>query len=403
MLSNRVLSITPSYTIGISSKVNELKDKGLDIINLSIGEPDFNVPYKARVYGIESLNNNCTKYDLVPGLKDLREEICIKLLKENKCHYSADEIVVSSGAKHSITNTLLAITNPGDEVLLPKPYWVSYPETINLVNAKPIFIDTKKDNNFKVTVNEIKNHLTSKSKVIILNNPSNPTGSIYSKDELEDIVDFCYDNNIYILSDEIYERICFNNSFTSIASLSDKAKDITITINGFSKSSAMTGLRLGYSASNKSIAKAISSIQGHLTSHPSLTSQYIGLGSLKYCKNDIDAMVNQYHIRRDLVCKTIDNIPYIDYIYPDGAFYLFIDISKLKDKIKYSHSYSICFCNKLLDDYMVAAVPGIAFGMDDYIRISFATSEDQFLEGLNRLESFINNITSDMNTLNSNL
>ena len=403
MLSNRVLSITPSYTIGISSRVNELKKQGIDVINLSIGEPDFNVPDKAKVYGIESLNNNCTKYDLVPGLKDLRSEICTKLLKENNCDYSIDEIVVSSGAKHSITNTLLAITNPDDEVLLPKPYWVSYPESIKLVNAKPIFIDTKKDNKFKVTVDELKNNLTSKSKILILNNPSNPTGCVYTKDELIDIVEFCYKNNIYILADEIYERICFNDKFTSVASISDKAKEITITINGFSKSAAMTGLRLGYSASNKSIAKAISSIQGHLISHPSLVSQYIGLGVLKNCTKDINDMVKEYHSRRDLVCKTVDSIPYIDYIYPDGAFYLFIDISKLKDKIEYKDSYSIEFCNKLLKDYKVAAVPGIAFGIDDYIRISFATSEDEFLEGLNRLDLFINNIVSNVNTLNTNL
>lgn len=403
MLSNRVLSITPSYTIGISSKVNELKKQGIDVINLSIGEPDFNIPDKAKECGIESLNNNCTKYDLVPGLKDLRYEICNKLLKENNCNYSIDEIVVSSGAKHSITNALLAITNPGDEVLLPKPYWVSYPELIKLVNAKPILIDTRKDNNFKVTINELIDNLTPKSKILILNNPSNPTGCIYTQNELKDIVEFCYENNIYILADEIYEKICFNNQFISVASISDKAKDITITINGFSKSYAMTGIRLGYSASNKSIAKAISSIQGHLTSHPSLVSQYIGLGALKYCDKDIDDMVKKYHSRRDLICKVIDNIPHIDYIYPDGAFYLFIDISKLKEKIEFKDSYSIEFCNKLLKDYKVAAVPGIAFGIDDYIRISFATSEDEFLEGLKRLNLFINNITSNIDIINTNI
>ena len=208
MLSNRVISITPSYTIGISSKVSELKKQGIDVINLSIGEPDFNIPYKAKIFGIDSLNKNYTKYDLIPGLKDLRYEICTKFLKENNCDYSIDEIVVSSGAKHSITNALLAITNPGDEILLPKPYWVSYPESIKLVNAKPILIDTKKDNNFKVTVNDLIDNLTPKSKMLILNNPSNPTGCIYTKYELKDIVKFCYENNIYILADEIYERIC---------------------------------------------------------------------------------------------------------------------------------------------------------------------------------------------------
>ena len=392
MLSNRLSSITPSYTVAISSKVNELKNQGIDVINLSIGEPYFNIPNKAKEYGINSLNNNYTKYDLIPGLKDLRFEICNKLLNENNCIYSIDEIVVSSGAKHSITNTLLALTNPGDEVLLPKPYWVSYPESIKLVNAKPIFIDTKKDNNFKVTVNDLINYSTSKSKILILNNPSNPTGAIYTKNELKDIVDFCYKNNIYILADEIYERICFNNKFTSVASISDKAKEITITINGFSKSFAMTGIRLGYSASNKSIASAISSIQGHLTSHPSLVAQYIGLGALKYCTEDIDNNIKTYHLKRDLICKLIDNIPNIDYIYPEGAFYLFIDVSKLKSKIQYEKSYSIEFCNQLLENYNLAVVPGIAFGLDDYIRISFAGYKDEILEGVNRLSLFINDI-----------
>lgn len=392
MLSNRLLSITPSYTVAISSKVNELKNQGIDVINLSIGEPYFNIPNKAKEYGINSLNNNYTKYDLIPGLKDLRYEICNKLLNENNCNYSIDEIVVSSGAKHSITNTLLALTNPGDEVLLPKPYWVSYPESIKLVNAKPIFIDTKKDNNFKVTVNDLINYSTSKSKILILNNPSNPTGAIYTKNELKDIVDFCYKNNIYILADEIYERICFNNKFTSVASISDKAKEITITINGFSKSFAMTGIRLGYSASNKPIASAISSIQGHLTSHPSLVAQYIGLGALKHCTEDIDNNIKTYHLKRDLICKLIDNIPNIDYIYPEGAFYLFIDVSKLKSKIQYEKSYSIEFCNQLLENYNLAVVPGIAFGLDDYIRISFAGYKDEILEGVNRLSLFINDI-----------
>ncbi|HSQ88607.1 aminotransferase class I/II-fold pyridoxal phosphate-dependent enzyme, partial [Romboutsia sp.] len=212
MLSNRLSSITPSYTIGISSKVNEMKNSGIDVINLSIGEPDFNVPNSAKSYGINSLNNNHTKYDMVPGLKILREEICTKLLKENNCNYSPDEIVVSSGAKHCITNTLLALTNPEDEVLLPKPYWVSYPEMIKLVNAVPVFIETKKENNFKLDPKELHKYITPKTKIIIINNPSNPTGSVYTKEELSEIVDICSKHNIYILSDEIYEKICFNDN-----------------------------------------------------------------------------------------------------------------------------------------------------------------------------------------------
>lgn len=389
MLSDRLSSITPSYTIGISSKVLEMQSSGIDVINLSIGEPDFNVPNKARSKGIESLNENYTKYDMVPGLKILREEICKKLSNDNNCNYSIEEIVVSSGAKNCITNALLALTNPNDDILLPKPYWVSYPEMIKLVNANPVFIETKRENYFKVTVEELRNSITAKTKLLILNNPSNPTGVIYTKKELIEIVDFCFENNLYILSDEIYEKICFNNKFISVASINEKAKDITITINGFSKSSAMTGLRLGYSASNKTIAKAISTIQGHLISHPSLTAQYIGYSALKECSDDIDNMVNTYKNRRDLICSKLDSINNIDYIYPQGAFYVFIDISSIRNKLNCSNNFSIEFCNLFLEKYNVAVVPGVAFGMDDYIRISFACNESYFLEGVDRLNKFI--------------
>ncbi|RDY22461.1 pyridoxal phosphate-dependent aminotransferase [Romboutsia maritimum] len=389
MLSNRLLNITPSYTIDISSKVNKMINSGLDVINLSIGEPDFNVPYMAKLHGINSLNNNCTKYDIVAGLEILRSEISNKLNTENNCNYSPDEIVVSNGAKHAITNTLLAITNPNDEVLIPKPYWVSYGEMVKLVNAVPKFIDTKKQNKFKLTQYDLNNSITNNTKLLILNNPSNPTGSVYTKKELMNILDFCLKNNIYILSDEIYEQICFNEEFISIASLSKQAKDITITINGFSKSAAMTGLRLGYSASNKSIAKAINTIQGHLLSHPSQTSQYIAYGALKDCKKEIKTMVNEYKRRRDLITSKLNCLPYIDYIYPDGAFYVFVDISKLSGSFNTTNSFSIEFCNKFLSKYQVAIVPGIAFGMDNYVRISFSCSENLFLEGINRLNDFI--------------
>lgn len=389
MLSNRLNVISPSCTIGISSKVKNMRESGLDVINLSIGEPDFNVPKRAIECGIESLNKNCTKYDLVPGITILREEICKKLLEENNCCYSPDEIVVSSGAKNAITNALLIVTDPGDEVLIPKPYWVSYSEMTKLVNAVPVPIVTDKTNDFKLTSDLLKKHITDKTKMLLLNNPSNPTGSVYTKEELLDIVNVCLEKNIYILSDEIYERICYNDGFVSIASLGEEVKNITITVNGFAKSAAMTGLRLGYTASNKEIAKGISSIQGHLVSHPSLTSQYIGYGSLKYCKDDIDNMVKTYKSRRDLITSKLNTIKYVDYIYPNGAFYVFVDLSQVAEKYKYNESFSIEFCDEFLSKYNVAIVPGKAFGIDEYVRVSYACSEEEFLEGLSRLESFI--------------
>lgn len=389
MLSNRLDVITPSCTIGISSKVKSMKSSGLEVINLSIGEPDFNVPRKAIEYGINSLNENYTKYDLVPGLTILREEICKKLLQENNCHYSIDEIVVSSGAKNAITNTLLAVTDPGDEILIPKPYWVSYSEMTKLVNAVPILIETSKENDFKLTADSLRKHITNKTKMLFLNNPSNPTGSVYTKEELLEITNVCLEKNIYILADEIYERICYNDKFVSIASLGENIKDITITINGFAKSSAMTGLRLGYTASNKEIAKGMSAIQGHLVSHPSLTAQYIGYGALKYCKEDIDNMVKTYKSRRDLITSKLDSMKYVNYIYPNGAFYVFIDLSEVAKKYDYKDSFSMDFCDEFLSKYKVAIVPGKAFGIDEYVRISYACSEEEFIEGLNRLEKFI--------------
>ena len=393
MLSNRLGNITPSYTIGISTKVAELNAKGKNIIDLSIGEPDFYIPEKAKQYGIDSLNDNLTKYNMVPGLKILREEICKKLSIENNCSFSIDEIVVSSGAKHSITNTLLALTNPGDEILVPKPYWVSYPEMIKLVNAVPVFIDTDKANDFKLTRDVLEKYITPKTKMLFLNNPSNPTGAIYTKEELIDIANVCLENNIYILADEIYERIHYNDNFTSISSLGEDIKNISIIVNGFSKSASMTGLRIGYTASSKEIAKAISTIQGHLVSHPSLTAQYIAYGALKECSKDIDDMVNTYKHRRDLVIDKLDKINNLGYVTPDGAFYIFIDLSLYKDKLDFKDSFSIEFCNQLLDKYEVAAVPGIAFGLDDYIRISYACSEEKFLTGIDRLNEFLTSLS----------
>lgn len=385
MLSSRLNNITPSYTIGISSKVRDLKASGKNIIDLSIGEPDLSVPNAAIQHGINSLNENLTNYDLVPGLKILRDELSKKLNLENNCDYTPEEIIVSSGAKNAITNALLAILNPGDDVLVPKPYWVSYPEMIKLVNANPVFIETNKENEFKLTKDILEKSITPKTRMLFLNNPSNPTGAVYSKEELLEIADVCIKNNIYILADEIYERICYKDKFVSIASLSNDIKNITITINGFSKSFAMTGLRIGYSASNKEIAKAISAIQGHLVSHPSLTSQYIAYGALKDCSDSISDMVDIYRSRRNKVVDILNQCNKLNYVTTDGAFYTFIDLSMVKNNLNYTDSFSIEFCNKLLDKYEVAAVPGIAFGMDDYIRISYACSESSFTEGLKRI------------------
>lgn len=389
MLSTRLKNITPSVTVAISSKVKEMKAEGIDVISLSIGEPDFNVPEKAKEYGKKSLDENKTKYDFVPGIIELREEICKKLNNENNISYTPDQIVLSSGAKNSITNVILATTDPGDEVLLPLPYWVSYSEIVKVTNAVPVEVKTKKENNFKLTKDELLSAITDKTKLIIITNPSNPTGAVYTRDELLEIANVCVEKGIYILADEIYEKIRFNDDFVSVASLSDKIKDITITVNGFAKSAAMTGIRLGYTASNREIAKGMSAIQSHIISHPSLTAQYIGLGALRECEDDMQYMVDTYKKRCSIITERLNKIDGIGYVKPAGAFYIFVDLSKVKENFDYKHSFSVEFCEQFLQDEKVALVPGKAFGIDEYVRISYACSEKDFLEGVDRLERYI--------------
>lgn len=391
MLSARSKNITPSFTIGISTKVQQLKQQGIDIISLSIGEPDFLTPAAAKEKAIEAIQQNKTKYDAAAGLGDLRKAIQNKLFHENNISYDVDEIVVSSGAKHAITNALMAILDPGDEVIIPRPFWVSYPEMVKLVGGTPLLLDTKKENQFKVVPQEIENALTHRTKMIFITNPSNPTGAVYTKDELEAIATLCLKHRIYILADEIYEKICYTDSFTSIASLSEDIKSITITVNGLSKSAAMTGWRIGYTATNKELAKAIASIQGHLVSHPSTISQWASVAALTECQAEMREMVKIYKERRDIAVKALSRINDLSFIHPEGAFYIFIDISSLKNKIKWNESFSIAFSNQLLEEAQVAVVPGIAFGMDDFIRISYACDTKDLIEGINRIQTFIQN------------
>ena len=387
MLSKRLDNVSPSVTVGISSKVKEMRANGIDVISLSIGEPDFNVPERAKEYGKKSLDDNKTKYDFPAGILELRQEICKKLKKENNIDYSPDQIVLSSGAKNSITNVLLVTTDPGSEVLLPLPYWVSYSEMVKVVNAVPVEVKTSKKNNFKVTRENLLEAITDKTRLLILTNPSNPTGAVYTREELEEIAAVCLEKGIYIMADEIYEKIRFDDSFVSVASLGEEIKDITITVNGFAKCAAMTGTRLGYTASNTEIAKAMNSIQSHIVSHPSLTAQYIGLGALLECEDDMQKMVATYKHR--LITNRLDKVEGISYIKPSGAFYIFIDLSKVKENYPYEDSFSVKFCEDFLNEERVAIIPGKAFGTDDYVRISYACHEDDFLEGINRLEKYI--------------
>ncbi len=392
LLSRKAQEITPSVTIGISSKVGELKKQGIHVTNLSIGEPDFVTPENAKQAAIKAVEGNVAKYDAAAGLKELRQAIASKLQNENNLDYEFENIIVSSGAKHAITNALLATVNPGDEVIIPKPYWVSYPEMVKLVGGVPVFVDTAFKNSFKLTAEELKSAITDKTKLLFITNPSNPTGAVYTKAELEAITAVCLEHNIAILADEIYERICYVGEYTSVASLSKEIKDITITINGLSKSAAMTGWRIGYTATSVELAKAISGIQGHLVSHPSMISQYAALEAHVSCDEDMLNMVSTYKSRRDEIVKLFDDIDDISIVQPDGAFYIFMNISELRNKVNPKESLSLEVCDRLLEEHQVALVPGIAFGMDDYLRMSYATDMDTIKEGLGKLKAFVDKL-----------
>lgn len=392
MLAKKLKFITPSYTLGIASKVKILRESGEKIINLSIGEPDFYTPEIAKDWAKKAMDGNKTKYDSVSGLKELKQAIIEKFENQNDLYYTESEIVVSSGAKHSITNSLIATLDPGDEVMIPKPYWVSYPEMVKLTGGVPVFVDTQKDNNYKVAPKDLEKALTSKSKMLFITNPSNPSGAVYTRDELLAIGTWCVENNIWIMADEIYERITFDRPFVSIASLSESIKKLTITVNGMSKSAAMTGWRIGYTGSTEELAKAMSAIQGHLVSHPATISQWAAYGAMAFCQSETDKMVETYKTRRDIAVKLLEDAKDIFLVKPEGAFYLFIDLSAYKSFFPEAESFSVAFCDKLLTEKKIAIVPGMAFGMDDFVRIAYACDEKELVAGLEGIKDFLSEL-----------
>ncbi len=395
ILSNVVKNIVPSGTVSINARVLEMIDNGEKIINLSVGEPDFNTPESAKQGAVWALKNNKTRYDKVPGLVELRREICRKLKEENGVDYEIDQIVVSNGAKQCIANTCLTLLNPGDEVLIPEPYWVSYPEIVKICGGVPVFVKTKRENDFMLTAEEIREYATQKTKMIILCNPSNPLGTVHTRDELAAIADVCVEKGIFIMADEVYERICFADEFVSMASISEDAKALTVLINGLSKSIPMTGWRIGYTATAKEIAAAMIKLQGHITSHPSTISQWAGAEALKTCGEYTEMMVSAYKERMEAAVDFIRReMPDVTFIEPKGAFYLFLDISCVKDCFgEDEQPYSTAFTMKLLNEKKVAVAPGAAFGMDGFIRLAYAADKETVLEGLLRMKELIEEIT----------
>ena len=393
LLSKKGLEISPSVTLDITAKAKAMKAKGIDVIGFGAGEPDFNTPENIRKEAIKAIENGLTRYTPASGIIELKKAICEKLRNENGLNYSTDNIIISNGAKHSIYNALMAILNPGDEVIIGVPYWVSYPELIKIAGGKPVYIQTKEDNDFKFTVDDLNAVLNDRTKAIILNSPSNPTGSIYDENELKLIADWAVENNILVISDEIYEKLIYEGEHISIASINDDIKRLTIVINGMSKAYAMTGWRIGYAAAHEDIIKVMSNLQSHTTSNPCSISQYASIAGLLGNQDSVLEMKKHFEERRNYMVDTINSIDGLSCKKPRGAFYIMVNISKVKGRtIKGAIiNSSLDFAKVLLDEGKVAVIPGIAFGDDNYIRLSYATSMENIRVGLERIKNVIEN------------
>jgi len=391
-LSKKSISILPSVTLEITAKAKEMKDKGINVISFGAGEPDFDTPTNIQRAGIKAIEDGNTRYTATSGIIELKKAICTKFKEDNDLNYNVSNILVSNGAKHSIFNAFCAILNPGDEVIVPVPYWVSYPEFVKLADGVTIEVQTKEENDFKYKIEDLESALSGRTKALILNSPSNPTGTAYSKEELKEIAEWAIRNNIFIISDEIYEKLVYDGvEHISIASISERVKDLTIVINGMSKAFAMTGWRIGYAAAHEEIIKVMTNIQSHTTSNASSISQYASVEALLGNQDIIEDMKKHFVERRNYMVNKINNIEGLSCLMPKGAFYVMANFSQLKGKhIKGTEiNNSLDFANLLLDKANIAVIPGIAFGSDDYIRLSYATSMESIVEGLNRLEELL--------------
>ena len=381
-ISERAAQLTPSLTLSIDSKAKAMKAEGLDVCGFGAGEPDFDTPEHIKRAAIEALEAGFTKYTPNAGIPELRQAISDKFAADNGLNYRAGQVVVSNGAKHACYNAILATCQPGDEVVIPAPYWVSYPDMVRLVGAEPVIVPTSERNGWKMRPEDFENAMTPRTKMLIMNSPGNPTGSVYTREELEAIVNVAAEEDIYVLSDEIYEKLFYDDvKPVSIASLSQEAYDLTITVNGFSKSYAMTGWRLGYLAAPEAVVRAVDSIQSHTSSNPSSFSQYGALAALKGDQQPLSDMREEFDMRRNYMFDRLSKISNITAVKPQGAFYILVNISQLG-------LTSQNFADRLLSKANVAVVPGAAFGDDRTVRFSYATSLDVIKKGLDRFQDF---------------
>ena len=391
-LAERVKNLKPSATLAITAKAKELKSKGVDVIGFGAGEPDFDTPENVKQEAIKAIEKGFTKYTVVGGIDELKTAIIDILKKDHGLEYKKEEILVSCGAKHSIYNLTQALFESGDEVIIPAPYWVSYPDQVALTGAKPVIVDTEESNGFKLDPKELENSINSNTTGLILNYPSNPTGATYNKEELSVLVDIALENNLTIISDEIYDKIIYGDEkHTSVCSLSDKAKKSTILINGVSKTYSMTGWRIGFAAGNKDVISAMSKLQGQSTSNPTSISQMAAVEAFSGPQELLDKRLKEFERRKDYIVKRLNEIDGFSCFNPKGAFYVFPSIDGFIGKGfgKNIIEGSVDFTEFLLDEAKVAVVPGIAFGKENHLRISYATSMQNIEEGMNRIEEAI--------------
>lgn len=390
ILSRKAQNIGASLTLALTAKAGELKKEGIDVVSFGVGEPDFNTPKNIIEAATRAMEEGKTKYTATSGIVELKEAIAKKLHDDNGLNYGTKNIIISTGAKQSLANVFMAILNPGDEVIIPVPYWVSYPELVKLSDGVPVFIETKKENDFKVTYDELKSVLSENTKAIVINSPNNPTGSVYSKKDLEVIAKFAEENDLIIISDEIYEKLIYGKEkHISIASLSEDAFKRTVVINGFSKAYAMTGWRIGYAACyDEELIKVMNNVQSHMTSNTNSIAQFAALEALNGDQETIKNMVKEFSLRRELMIELISGIEDLTFIEPKGAFYVMIDVSKVLKKANIKGSME--FANLLLKEENVVVIPGIAFGEDNFIRLSYATSKEEIIKGLKRIKKFVN-------------
>ena len=380
-LSSRITGIAPSATLAVTNQAKAMKANGEQVFGLAGGEPDYDTPDHIKAAAVKALTEGKTKYTPAAGLPELREAVAAKLL-ENELEYTAAQVSINCGAKHSCYNAILAVVEEGDEVIIPAPYWVSYPDMVRAAGGVPVIVQTKQENGWKMTAEEFEENMSPATKMVIINSPGNPTGAVYSRDELTALGEVAVEEEIVILSDEIYEKLLYNDAeHVSIASISKEIYALTITIGGWSKAYSMTGWRLGWTAGPHDFIKAINTIQGHTTSNPCTFSQFGGIAALEGDQSFVEDLRNEYDVRRQFMKSRLEAIPNISFVEPEGAFYFWVNTEQLG-------LTSSNLCDKLLNRYKVAAVPGAAFGVDNGIRLSYCTTLDVLNEGMDRFEQF---------------